>query len=48
MVNLGILEKVVFPEVPPRVEYELTQLGERFVTILDALADLQNDVDATR
>lgn len=45
MVNLGILEKITYPEVPPRVEYELTQIGERFVTILDALTDLQRDID---
>ncbi len=46
MVNLGILQKIAYPEVPPRVEYELTPAGQRFVTILDALADLQRDIDA--
>lgn len=46
MVNLGILEKIVYPEVPPRVEYELTAIGHRFVKILDALAKLQEDMDA--
>ena len=46
MVNLGILEKIAYPEVPPRVEYELTSVGERFVAILDALAELQGDMDA--
>ena len=45
MVNLGVLEKTVYPEVPPRVEYELTSIGQRFVTILDALAQLQRDID---
>lgn len=45
MVNLGVLEKTVYPEVPPRVEYELTSIGQRFVTILDALAELQRDID---
>lgn len=46
MVNLGILEKIAYPEVPPRVEYELTAIGNHFVKILDSLAELQEDIDA--
>ena len=46
MVNLGILEKIAYPEVPARVKYKLTPIGERFTTILDALAELQGDIDA--
>ena len=41
MVRFGILEKRSYPEVPPRVEYALTEFGERFVVILDAIEDLQ-------
>jgi DNA-binding HxlR family transcriptional regulator len=48
MVNLGILEKVAYPEVPPRVEYELTAIGHRFVKILDDLAELQSDIKASQ
>jgi DNA-binding HxlR family transcriptional regulator len=31
----GILERHTFPEVPPRVEYALTQKGEALVPLID-------------
>ncbi|MBD1852902.1 winged helix-turn-helix transcriptional regulator [Leptolyngbya sp. FACHB-711] len=43
-----MLEKFSYPEVPPRVEYKLINLGQRFMTILDAIAELQCEVDANR
>lgn len=46
MVGFDILEKVAYPEVPPRVEYKLTQFGQRFVAILDAVAELQRKLEA--
>lgn len=46
MVRFGILEKLAYAEVPPRVEYRLTPFGERFVTILDAIERLARDVGA--
>ena len=35
----GILTKVSFNELPPKVEYSLTELGEKLVTILWMLND---------
>lgn len=33
----GIINRTVFAEVPPRVEYSLTELGKTMKPILDAL-----------
>ena len=34
----GIITRTVYPEVPPRVEYALSPLGESMEPILDAMA----------
>lgn len=41
LVRFGVLERVAFPEVPPRVEYRLTGFGRRFVKILDLIRELE-------
>jgi len=35
----GIVKRTVFPEVPPRVEYELTKLGQSLEPVLLSMRD---------
>lgn len=39
----GLVEREVFAEVPPRVEYSLSDLGKTLKPILDALRDWGTD-----
>ena len=39
----GIIDREVFAEVPPRVEYSLTSLGRSLKPILDAMFDWGTD-----
>lgn len=39
----GIVTRTVYPEVPPRVEYSLSPLGESMKPIIDAMAQWGND-----
>ncbi|MGH9631665.1 MAG: winged helix-turn-helix transcriptional regulator [Bryobacteraceae bacterium] len=43
-VRYGILTRIAFPEVPPRVEYRMTPFGKRFIRILDMIEQLQNEL----
>lgn len=48
LVRFGIIEKRAFPEVPPRVEYHFTPFGERFLVIIDAVDQIQQELDRAR
>lgn len=39
MEKFGLLTRTVFAEVPPRVEYELTETGYSLSTVLDSLSE---------
>ena len=43
--EFGILERISFNEVPPRVEYRVTDLGTKFMEVLDELEKLQSEID---
>ena len=35
----GIIERVIYPEIPPRVEYFLTEKGKSLLPIIDLMKD---------
>jgi DNA-binding HxlR family transcriptional regulator len=43
--RFGIIDKRIFAEVPPRVEYRITRFGTSFVTLLDGIERLQRRLD---
>lgn len=45
LIDFKLLERMSYPEIPPRVEYKLTDFGVRFVEILDKVEELQSGID---
>jgi len=43
--KFGILERVTYNEVPPRVEYKVTRFGTKFIRILNELEKLQSEIE---
>ena len=43
--KFGILERVTYNEVPPRVEYKVTEFGAKFIRIIDELEKLQSEIE---
>jgi len=44
-IEFGIIKRIEYNEIPPRVEYIVTPLGKKFIRILDQLKALQNEMD---
>ena len=42
MMDDGLVYRHDYQELPPRVDYSLTELGEKLLPIMDALADFGN------
>ncbi len=44
-IEFGIIERIAYPEIPPRVEYIVTPFGKNFIRILDELEKLQGEIE---
>lgn len=44
LVRFGILKKTIFHEIPPRVEYEFTEFGRKFIRVVDVIEQLELEI----
>jgi DNA-binding HxlR family transcriptional regulator len=45
LLRFGIIDKIVYPESPPRVEYVFTDFGRHFLAIVDTVEQVQQALD---
>lgn len=46
--EFGILERIAYNELPPRVEYRISEFGQKFIEILYQIEKLQAELDARK
>jgi len=44
-IEFGIINRIAFNEIPPRVEYEVTDFGRKFLAVLQHIESLQYEID---
>jgi DNA-binding HxlR family transcriptional regulator len=44
----GIFERVQYPEIPPRVEYRMTEFGKKFTGLLREVEKLQAELSGNK
>lgn len=44
--RFGVIDRQVFPTVPPRVEYHFTPFGMEFLKLVDAVRELQAKLES--
>ena len=47
LTKYGIINKEIYPETPPRVEYYYTEFGKKFLEIVDVVEKLQAELNAS-
>jgi DNA-binding HxlR family transcriptional regulator len=40
-----IVERTVYPTLPPKVEYKLTSFGKKFMKVLKSVEELQKEIE---
>ena len=46
--HAGIFERKQFPEIPPRVEYHLTDFGKKFLRLIREVEKLQAEINGAK